>query len=304
MISANRIINALLKVLKKNKMFLDIEDAKGNTVEFAKIVTGYRFKEDMKSPPGRFFRDYTVVEMESGDHKTQLLIHADSKNKIIIYFHGGAYVKGPLSLQWKTLAEFADSTHYDIAVLDYPKAPEYSCEATLAFCVKVYEKVLSTYKASDIIFMGDSAGGGLALVIAMILRDSKKAIPHKMILLSPWVDVSMTHREIPEHEDKDLILTTEGLIECGLSYSGDIDTKDWRVSPTYGDLSDLPETHVFAGGSELLFPDCRDVVEKAKKAGCDAALHYYKDMQHVWPIIPMIDEAKQAKKKIIELLLQ
>ena len=298
-----RFVNYLLKTLKFNRMFLDIEDSIGDKKKFEQIIMRTREKDNCSVPPAKLFKHFSISKEVIGNHTTYLLKQKKrNNNKIMIYFHGGAFVKGPMSLQWKVLAEIADATMYDVAVIDYPKTPEYTCQESIKHCVQVFEKILLDYKQTNIIFFGDSAGGGLALSVFMSLRDSEKSIPQKMILLSPWLDVSMTNNEISEYRDKDLILTVEGLIECGIYYAGGINTKDWRVSPMYGELDNLPETHIFVGGSELFYPDCRDFVKRAKANGCAAELHYYEEMQHVWPIIPMIPEAKQARSAIVGLI--
>jgi len=298
-----RIVNFLLRTLKFNKMFLDMEDSVGDRKKFEQIVIRARSKENRNSPPAKLFKHYVISRIVIDNHTTHLIKQKKGINKkIAIYFHGGGYVKGPLALQWKTLAEIADATMYDVAILNYPKTPEYTCQETINYCVQVFEKILLDYGQTNIIFLGDSAGGGLALSLFMSLRDLGKATPEKMILMSPWLDVSMTNKEIPEYKDKDLILTVDGLIVCGLFYAGGIDTGDWRVSPMYGDLDCLPETHVFVGGSELFYPDCRDFIKNAKAKGYVAELHYYEDMQHDWPIIPLISEAKQARAEIIGLI--
>ena len=298
-----RVVNYLLKTLKFNRMFLNIEKSIGNKEKFEQIIIRTREKDNCSIPPAKLFKHYTVSKLVIGNHTTHILKQKKgNNNKIVIYFHGGAFVKGPMSLQWKALSEIADATMYDVAVIDYPKTPEYTCQESINHCVRVFEKILLDYKQTNIIFLGDSAGGGLALSVFMSLRDLGKATPEKMILMSPWLDVSMTNKEIPEYKDKDLILTVDGLIVCGLFYAGGIDTGDWRVSPMYGDLDCLPETHVFVGGSELFYPDCRDFIKNAKAKGYVAELHYYEDMQHDWPIIPLISEAKQARAEIIGLI--
>lgn len=298
-----RCVNCLLRILKFNKMFLDIESTDGDIKEFEKIILKTREKDDCKLPPVKLFRNYIKSRINIGEHTTHLLKRKKSSgNKIIIYFHGGAYVKGPLSFQWQFLDEIANATMYDIAVIDYPKIPEFTYKEAIQNCQSVFEKILIEYKESDIIFIGDSAGGGLALSVFMSLREHGKKFPEKMILISPWLDISMTHKEIPEYKDSDLVLTVDGLIQCGLYYASDIDNKDWRVSPTYGELDKLPETHVFVGGSELFYPDCRDFIKKAKEKSCLAELHFSENMQHVWPIIPLMPESKKAINEIIELL--
>ncbi|MDX1359227.1 MAG: alpha/beta hydrolase, partial [Clostridia bacterium] len=232
-----KFINFYLKALRFNRMFVDMEASKGDKVGFEQIVVKARKLEDSKIPPKKKFKNHEISQFIIDNHKTHLFRNKNSNKKLLIYFHGGAYVKGPMALQWQALTDIANNITHDIAVLDYPKTPEYTWKETIGYCVQVFDRFLKEYGEKDIVFLGDSAGGGLSLSTCMSLRDMGNPMPMRMILLSPWLDVSMAHKEILNYEDKDFILTVGGLIECGLAYSGGIDTKDWRVSPLYGDLS-------------------------------------------------------------------
>lgn len=304
MSSIAKIFEFLLKVLKFNKMFLDIENTGGDKNAFTEIIFSSRNRDNCIKPPEKIFKQYHTESIATANNKSHVLKSNKGEGKIIVFFHGGAYVKGPLPLQWKFLSKIAGLTDVDIAVLDYPKIPEYTCSDAIDYCVDFCDKNLNEYNWEDIIFMGDSAGGGLALSVVMALRDLEKSIPDKCILFSPWLDVSMSDSEVDEYRDKDLILTVEGLRICGQFYAGDLDTKDWKVSPLYGNLEGLPETHVFAGGSELFYPDCRNFVDKAKDAGVDAELHFKDKMQHDWVVMPMIPEAEEAIKLIANIIIK
>ena len=296
-------VNWLLKAVKFNGMYLEIEKSKGNAEQFSEIVKKNRMGRDCKNPPNKLFSRYEIREMHDAGHATYLMKTKEGNNRrLIMFFHGGAYMFGPFLMHWKTLSKLADYRMHDIAVLDYPKSPEYTCERTIDYCVRTYKRIISENNYTETVFLGDSAGGGLALSLFMKLRDLDMKLPDKLILLSPWLDVSMSNNEMREYIDKDLILTIDGLIECGKYYAGDTDTNDWLVSPKFGDLKSLPETHVFAGGSELFLPDCRDFVNNAQDNKLNAKLHFYEDMQHDWPLISFLPEAKRALKEISELL--
>ena len=95
--------------------------------------------------------------------------------------------------------------------------------------------------------MGDSAGGGLALALALIVKERGLKKPDNLVLYSPWLDVSMTNPEIPDYDSKDVILNLESMDEAADLYVSDLSKKDPRVSPIYGYLSDLGGILMFYG---------------------------------------------------------
>ena len=94
-----------------------------------------------------------------------------------------------------------------IYVPDYPLAPDSNWKDTYTFMDELYCKVQERYADKKIVFMGDSAGGGLALGFAQKLRDNGKKLPNHIVLFSPWLDLSMGNHEIKEYEKKDVFLT-------------------------------------------------------------------------------------------------
>ena len=244
-----RFIEYLLKKLKFNKMLKDLENTEDDSTLFTEIVHASRKKDNRSKPSEKLYKKYDISEISINNHAAYFLKHKSGANeKVLFFLHGGAYVKGPLALQWKAMTEIADASGYDLAVMDYPKAPEFSGQDAIDYCTLAYDEILKFYTHNNIVFIGDSAGGGLALSFSMLLRDLGRNLPSKMILLSPWLDISMSNKEMDEYKDKDLILTIKGLISCGLHYADGMDVRDWRVSPLYGEVDKLPEAHICVGG--------------------------------------------------------
>ncbi len=188
-----------------------------------------------------------------------------------------------------------------VTFIHYPLVPESTCADTI-------ERVTDAYIAlcpegpQEIILMGDSAGGGLALSLAQRIKARTiRPAPSKIVLFSPWLDVSM-QTDIPaERAMQDVILDAAVLKICGERYAGTLDTTDPRCSPLFGDLADIGSVALFTGTNDLLNGQAQAL--KDKVLGCNGSIsfHEYEGMQHVWMCFP-IPEARDALQKACEFI--
>jgi acetyl esterase/lipase len=106
----------------------------------------------------------------------------------------------------------------------------------------------------------------------------------------------------PAIEPKDRKLSLEPLAYCGRCYAGDLDVKDPQVSPLYGDLAGLAPIAVFVGTHDVLSIDALRLAELAKEKGTTVQLTEQPKMQHVYPILPFLPEARAAQREIVGLV--
>ncbi|MDO5832304.1 MAG: alpha/beta hydrolase [Methanobrevibacter sp.] len=126
--------------------------------------------------------------------------------------------------------------------------------------------------------------------------------PDNLILISPWVDVSMSG-DYEDYKDLDPMLGVVALHKAGEAWVGDLDSKDYKVSPLFGDVEKLPSTTIFLGTDEVLYPDIMKFYNKLKENGVDVKLIVGEKLPHVYPIFPGIPESKEAFNQIVEILL-
>jgi len=149
----------------------------------------------------------------------------------IIYLHGGAYITQGSIIHWFLIKKILDSVKCKVTYLDYPLAPEANYKDTFSMISSAYSQITNKYPNDRFVFAGDSAGGGLALAFAQSIVKAKKLIsPSGLILLSPWLDLSMKNKEIKNYENKDVILSSKSLIKAAKMYSGG-DNLDSDLSP-------------------------------------------------------------------------
>ena len=233
----------------------------------------------------------------------QMVIFNEKENteNIILYLHGGAYVNEMEKLHIAFCDKIAKKANATVYAPIYPLAPNHTYEETYKIVEKLYDLILELKK--PITIMGDSAGGGLSAAFCEHLAVNGLAQPKHLILISPWVDISMSG-DYDDYIDLDPMLGVEGLREMGEAWAGDLDTKDYRVSPLFGDIKELPQTTIFIGTHEIFYPDIIEFYNKLKDNGIDVELNIGEEMSHVYPLYPMVPEAKEALNHIVEIILE
>lgn len=235
-------------------------------------------------------RKYEVDEKNVLGSKVFLLRKIDSnRERFVFYLHGGAYAVGLHILHLKLTDDLADRLDANICIVDYPLAPEYHVEDALAVVKQSYEELREEVDAKEVVVVGDSAGGGLSLALAMQLREEKKILPEHMVLYSPWLDISLQNQEIQGYDDKDIVLNIEALQEIGKVYADEVDLRDYRVSPGLGNLDHLGNIAIFYGTEEIFFPDCHHFARTKPLEGTMVRHYPYIGMQHDWLISPILE---------------
>jgi acetyl esterase/lipase len=153
----------------------------------------------------------------------------------------------------------------------------------------------------DIVFVGDSAGGNMAVVMTMLAAEESLPSPAAHVLISPGLDMSLANPEVFEFAKFDPWLAIPGGMEAIRLYAPGIERTDWRISPVYGDLSVLPKTLLLTGTRDILHPDCLVFAKRAHEAGVEVELVVEPGMIHVWPLIDM-PEALHARDRIVRFL--
>jgi acetyl esterase/lipase len=149
--------------------------------------------------------------------------------------------------------------------------------------------------------MGDSAGGGFILAFAEYLKTLGLPQPRNIIMLSPWLDITMSNPLIEKYEHLDTALSAEGLRVNGLAWAGALDPKSYLVSPIFGDLTGLGKMSVFVGTHEIFYPDCLELGRKLNALGIEHNFFEYKGQGHVFPAMP-IREAEIAIGQIADIV--
>jgi len=222
--------------------------------------------------------------------------------KYILFLHGGSYLMGPTNSSWVFLYKVSALTGMTVIQPDYPKAPEWDSNRTLDFMEAFYRFIQEKDRPEEIILAGSSAGGGLALSTFFRLRDHHIGIPDKMILISPWVDLTMLDPHMELQESKDISLSIKTLIRAANLYCQNEDMHLPVHSPLFGDLSQLPPVMLLTGAEELFIQAIRELRDKIRQAG--GAVEYIEEagLFHSWPVMHLLPESGEVRKKMARFL--
>jgi epsilon-lactone hydrolase len=223
---------------------------------------------------------------------------SSGSRKRIVYLHGGAYVNELTKPHWDIIAKLIEATGATVIVPIYPLAPENDHRAAFAFLDSVYRQILANTAADDVVLAGDSAGAGLALGMVVDARDKGLPMPGRIILFSPWLDLTLADPHARAVEADDVMLAVDALRMCGAWWAGDDDPRLPRLSPLYADLKGLPPIELYQGTNDIFVVDSRTFVKKVQAAG--GAIHYgeYPGAFHVFVGATFTPEAKYVFGRI------
>ena len=218
----------------------------------------------------------------------------------VFYIHGGAYFMDFTRPHWRLLEKLIKETDAQVIAPAYRLVPFATYREAFDLIVPLYREYCETHPDKNTILMGDSAGGGLALALTEYFKTEGIHMPDRLILLSPWVDVSMDNEQIKEYESVDPFLKVTPLRDCAEQWKGDLDVHDWHLSPIYGDLKGIRNVTVFVGTDGIFYPDITKFFGMLDKDPSNELI-IGEEMNHVYPLFP-IPEAKPAVDKIIRTI--
>lgn len=225
-----------------------------------------------------------------------------SKQKVILYIHGGAWTSQPLDLHWMFMNNMAQSLDAKIIAPIYPKVPHFNYKDTYPKILNLYKEMLGTVEsANQVTIMGDSSGGNIALGLAQLVKLEDLPQPKDIIVLSACVDMSLSNPLLPEYDEKDPLLAREGMEVITKLWAADKSLSDPLMSPIYGDFQGIAKITHFIGTHEALYPDAMLFDEKLTEQGMAINTFVYPKMLHVFVVMP-IPEALDAHQKIIHII--
>lgn len=208
----------------------------------------------------------------------------EKANKTILYFHGGSYVAEATNLHWDFIEKIVNDTGATVILPDYPLTPKYNYKDVFNMVVPLYKEIIDKVDPTELILMGDSAGGGLGLALEERVGEENLPMPERTILISPWLDIRLTNSKIDEVQKNDKQLNKETLKLAGIAYAGEDGINSYLVNPIEGDLSGLKNITIFTGTYDILNPDVHILQEKAKQQGTSIEIKEYEQAGHIWVI--------------------
>ena len=241
-----------------------------------------------------------VTEESFNGSRVYTLSPSENPDYIILYLHGGAYINDANANYFKLCDKYVQKLNAEVIFPIYPLAPNHTWDETFAILTDLYMDKLKDASV-PVIVMGDSAGGGLSVAFCEYLDELGLAQPDKLILFSPWMDISMSNPAAADYEAADPMLSAYGLIEMGKCWAGDLDLHDYKVSPIFGDISCLQNVYLFVGTREIFYPDVTDFYGMLQALSINTELVIGEGLNHVYPLYP-IPEADDAFDQVCGII--
>ena len=226
------------------------------------------------------------------------------RSKVILYCHGGGYTCGNLGYARVLAAKMASATGCEVLAFQYRLAPEFPYPAALEDALEAWEYLMHQgWGAKDVILAGDSAGGNLALELTLALKEDGRFRPGRLVLFSPWTDMSASGDSYTQREELDPMLTNRYIQSVRSAYAPNADYRHPKLSPLFADLSGLPPTLIQVGEREILYSDSERLRTALIAAGVPCVLQSWKDMWHVFQMFPL-KNAGEAMTAMADFLRQ
>lgn len=255
-------------------------------------------------PPARLSKTVDVRQLTiAGWTVYEISPKGETPPRRALYLHGGCYVFEIALQHWVFVARLAIETNTRFLVPIYPLAPAETAETIVPKATDLAAALIAEVGAEKTSVLGDSAGGGMALAVAMQLRDRRIAAPHSTVLISPWLDITGTDPQLAVIAPHDPWLAVPGSHFAGGVYRGALSETDPLVSPLYGDLSGLGPLTMFSGTRDILNADATKFLPLARAAGLTVDYHEVPGMIHVFPILP-IPEGAAARAVVARSMLE
>ena len=219
--------------------------------------------------------------------------------RYIFYLHGGGYVTGSPALYSHLTWRLAAAAEATLVAITYRLAPENPFPAAIDDAAAAWRALLAEgIDPQRCAIMGDSSGGGLALALALRLRDERGPLPAAIVALSPWTDLAMTGQSCNANAT-DPLMNFDDMEPLAAQCLDGADPRNPYASPLYGNPQGLPPTLLQVGSDEILLDDSKRMAQRMHDAGCNVTLEIWPRMPHVWQAFaPAMPEALSAIARI------
>ena len=224
-------------------------------------------------------------------------------DRIIYYLHGGGFVMALPNAQTAMISRWCSVFESTAYMPDYRLAPEHPYPAAPDDCLAGYRWLLEDGASpSNIVMVGDSAGGCLSLVTLQRIQEEELPMPACTVLLSPLADLTMSGETFISNERKDPMFTMQALLLMRNAYATEQAVTEPAASPLFGEFTGLPPLKILVGGTEMLLSDSLRVADRARDSGVAVELDIWPDMPHVFPAVLWLPESKAATNAIAEFV--
>jgi epsilon-lactone hydrolase len=207
-------------------------------------------------PPGT-----RVETLSLGGRSAERVAVGEARGRPVLLLHGGAFVTGSPRTHRVFAAHLALAAAAPVHVLDYRRAPEHPYPAAVDDADAALEELAA---GGPVAVVGDSAGGAVALLLALRRQREGRPLPAALALVSPLVDLTLASSD--GYRGRDPLLRRSWVADGGAAFAGNDPV---AASPLFSDLAGLPPTLVHVSEHERLRPEGEALAARLRKAGVD-----------------------------------
>jgi acetyl esterase/lipase len=201
----------------------------------------------------------------------------------VFYVHGGSFVADRSPRITQLVARFAATAEARVFAPSYRLAPEHPCPAAVEDILAAWAWFNETWPGEPVVALAESAGCAILLAALQQARAGGLPMPSGIVLLSPWVDLSLQSWSVATAS---LLGTTvhtmESLAIYGRFYLNGLSPTDPVGSPIFGSFDGFPPTLIHASRGDILYDDAVRLAERMRDAGSDLTVRLWAEETHVW----------------------
>ncbi len=258
-----------------------------------------------------------TIKSESRELKLRIYSNKndDDNQPLIIFFHGGGFVMGDLDSHDLLCRHLTKKSECKLIAVDYSLAPEYKFPCSLEDSINAVNYIFKNneqikFDKKKVLVCGDSAGGNLALILAILSKEKKLPKIIGQILFYPWIDFTMSRPSMDIHLDGLIVKksTLDYFADHYLNKNDEI--TNWKISPLlYSDFYGMPITYIYGAGLDPLVDEGYALMKRLKSFENEVYYKVYEGQMHAFvsnivnlpTSIDCINEASKAIRKIIQI---
>lgn len=226
--------------------------------------------------------------------------------RVILYLHGGAFLFSTPRTHGRMVRSWCQGLNARALMVDYRLAPEHRWPASIDDCYAAYRWLLdSGVMAHNIVLAGDSAGANLSLALLHRLREGREPMPACAVLISPFVDFTMSSRSLITHQASDLMFTFSSIASVRNLYADPEQFLEPCLSPLFGDYQGFPPLFYQASDTEMLRDESLRSAERAHIGGVDVTVELWRGgLPHVFQVFHKLPQARLAMQQTLGFILK
>lgn len=234
---------------------------------------------------------------------------AEREDAVILYIHGSAYTICSARTHRGITTRLSQRTGLPVFSCDYRLAPRHQFPAAADDVRAAYDWLIGEgHDPSRIVLAGDSAGGHLAVDLALELIRQDRPAPAALVAFSPVLDLSMSLAAARERMRPDPMISAARAARLLDLYLVGQDRTAPRLRFSFDGADRFPPSLVQAGGREMLAADAIELARGLESAGASVRLEVWPDQMHVFQalsrIVPEADQALDVAAEFLEEQLE